>query len=497
MNNEPIAQPNKDIYELYPDSDAGAVQAQNTDEFILIDSSEVRAKTTNRDIVSWTNTKTRASRPTTTRLRTRTTTTTRARTTTTKASTTTSRTPSWLTLTPHPPKFFNYPLATCQEQLNLHEVFGVLLARDRGLPTKVMCRFRNDWGGPWLLMNRMELPVRVHMRHWFFGYVTEDYKDLNINFLGLAHIMNSMRVAMLILGQDNNNQLVYNLYDDVVISGFDDLFMLRKAHLIAANTTDLLFTSVGQPLISHAGHNRSCPFDVLGGWWGTKWQVENKHYCVFPIERNVSRPGYMAMFIKPSPFAINNTALYGDEITTRRPWATTINQTLMDQADGDLDAYNRLNQALYERNKLRVQHELLARIKLLHSGNMTALWFSNNLHNPTEQTDMGEAETDPLVYQEEPTTTAAAAAAATVERPKPPVEPAVAAEILKPKTEQTTEVSKRTLVASSVATTTQEQLQPVTAVEQTLEKPKIPETTTKATAAAAAAAVEAAGKNVA
>lgn len=175
---------------------------------------------------------------------------------------------SWEPVTPHPSAFFDYPEAICSEDMDLHEVFGIRLERDRGLPTKILCTFKNKWGGPWLLMTRIELPVRVHMRHWFLGYLTADYKDMNINFLALAHIMNSMRTAMLILGQDKDNKLVYNLYDDVVISAFNDLFMMRKAELVEANTTELLFVSVGKVLSSYAGRNRSCPLQVLGSWWG-------------------------------------------------------------------------------------------------------------------------------------------------------------------------------------------------------------------------------------
>lgn len=169
----------------------------------------------------------------------------------------------------HPPEFFNYPDAVCHEDMDLHEVFGISLERDRGLPSKVLCTFNNSWGGPWLLTTRIELPVRLHLRQWFFGYLTEDYKDLSANFLALAHIMNSMRTAMLIIGQDNSNRLVYNLYDDVVISSLNDLFLLRKAELVEANTTDLLFVSVGKVFNLFSGRNRSCPLQVLGGWWAS------------------------------------------------------------------------------------------------------------------------------------------------------------------------------------------------------------------------------------
>lgn len=169
----------------------------------------------------------------------------------------------------HPPDFFNYPQAVCHEDMDLHEVFGISLDRDRGLPSKVLCTFNNSWGGPWLLTTRIELPVRLHLRQWFFGYLTEDYKDLNANFLALAHIMNSMRTAMLIIGQDNSNRLVYNLYDDVVISSLNDLFLLRKAELVEANTTDLLFVSVGKVFNLFSGRNRTCPLQVLGGWWAS------------------------------------------------------------------------------------------------------------------------------------------------------------------------------------------------------------------------------------
>lgn len=176
----------------------------------------------------------------------------------------------WTLPTPRPSQCFEYPQAKCQEDMYLHEFFGIALQQDQGLAAKVSCEFQNEWSGPWLLMTRMELPVRMHTRHWFFGYLTDDYKDFNINLMSLAYIMNQMRLALLIIGQDNNNQLVYNLYDDFVISGFNDLFMLRKAHLVEANTTDLFYPSVGEVLETNTGHNRSCPFAVMGAWWGTK-----------------------------------------------------------------------------------------------------------------------------------------------------------------------------------------------------------------------------------
>ncbi|KAM8716055.1 hypothetical protein ACLKA7_003008 [Drosophila subpalustris] len=267
----------------------------------------------------------------------------------------------WLLPTPHPSEFFDYPQAKCHEELDLHELFGIPLAKDRGLPSKVLCEFNNDWGGPWLLMNRMELPTRIHMRHWFFGYITEDYKDMNINFLALAHIINNMRLAMLIIGQDNNNQMVYNLYDDFVMSGFNDLFMLRKAHLVEANTTDLLFISIGEVLISDTGRNRSCPFRVLGAWWGPKWDEFHQGFCVFPVERDIHRPGYIAFFIKPSPFEVNNTAFYSTGITTRRPWASTIDPTLMAKANNDRFLYDTLKEEDFLRNKMKVKDELQRR----------------------------------------------------------------------------------------------------------------------------------------
>ncbi|XP_060666865.1 uncharacterized protein LOC132798881 isoform X1 [Drosophila nasuta] len=265
------------------------------------------------------------------------------------------------TPTPHPPEFFAYPQAECHEEMNLHELFGIQLLRDRGLPSKVLCEFANSWGGPWLLMNRIELPTRVHMRHWFFGYITEDYKDMNINLLALAHIINNMRLAMLIIGQDNNNQLVYNLYDDFVISGFNDLFMLRKAHLVEANTTDLMFISVGEVLISDPGRNRSCPFRVLGAWWGPKWDEFHQGFCVFPVERDVRRPGYIAFFIKPSPFEVNNTAFYSTAVTTRRPWVTTADPLLMAKANNDRMLYKKLKAAEFLENKKLVKNELIRR----------------------------------------------------------------------------------------------------------------------------------------
>ncbi|SPP79460.1 uncharacterized protein LOC117581681 [Drosophila guanche] len=265
----------------------------------------------------------------------------------------------WKTVTPHPPEFFQYPGAKCHEEMDLHELFGISLERDRGLPSKVFCEFNNSWGGPWHLMTRIELPTRVHMRHWFFGYITEDYKDMNINFMALAHIMNSMRIAMLIIGQDNNDQLVYNLYDDVVISGFNDLFMLRKAQLVAANTTDLLFVSVGDVITTFSGRNRSCPFHVIGGWWGfNSWRPTSQYFCVFPVDRDVKRPGYMAIFIKPSPFAINNTAMYENLVTTRRPWAPTVDARLMEIAKEQKIRYRKVKDEEFTRNKVAVLAEL-------------------------------------------------------------------------------------------------------------------------------------------
>ncbi|XP_032293958.1 uncharacterized protein [Drosophila virilis] len=284
------------------------------------------------------------------------------------ATNTETTTPHWLKATPHPSEFFDYPEAICHEDMQLHEVFGVTLARDRGLPVKILCEFQNHWGGPWLLMNRMELPARLHMRHWFFGYLTEDYKDININFLALAHIINTMRLAMLIIGQDNNNELVYNLYDNVVISGFNDLFMLRKAHLVEANTTDLLFVSVGEVIESDAGRNRSCPFRVLGAWWGPKWDSSKRTFCVFPVERDINRPGYMAIFIKPNPFEVNNTAFYEDEITTRRPWASTIDLELLARLENDRKKYNDVKEQEFHLNKRKVKEEMHRRVNFFNQG---------------------------------------------------------------------------------------------------------------------------------
>ncbi|EDW29104.1 GL19535 [Drosophila persimilis] len=263
------------------------------------------------------------------------------------------------TVTPHPPEFFHYPGAKCHEELDLHELFGISLERDRGLPSKVFCDFNNDWGGPWYLMTRIELPSRVHMRHWFFGYLTDDYNDMNINFISLAHIMNSMRIAMLIIGQDNNDKLVYNLYDDVVISGFNDLFMLRKAQLVEANTTDLLFVSVGDVINTFSGRNRSCPFHVMGGWWGfNTWRPTSQYFCVFPVDRDIKRPGFIAIFIKPSPFAVNNTALYENVITTRRPWVPTVDAILMEQANHDQKVYHQLRNEEFQDTKRAALAEL-------------------------------------------------------------------------------------------------------------------------------------------
>ncbi|KRG02512.1 uncharacterized protein Dmoj_GI16002, isoform C [Drosophila mojavensis] len=276
----------------------------------------------------------------------------------------TTTTIDWLSATPHLPNFFKYPEAECNEDMRLHEVFGITLGRDHGLPAKVLCQFNNSWGGPWLLMYRLELPVRVHFRHWIFGYLTDDYKDLNINYLSLAHIMNKMRLAMLIIGQNNNKQLVYNLYDDVVISSFNDLFTLRKAHLVESNTTDLLYLSVGEVIQLDAGRNRSCPFRVVGAWWGNKVEKDVEAYCVFPVERDVKKPGYVAFFIKPNPFKVNNTAFYQTEITTRRPWAATIDLELMQQANNQSDVYDELLTDQFWQNKVKVRKEVKRRARI-------------------------------------------------------------------------------------------------------------------------------------
>ncbi|XP_016938503.4 uncharacterized protein [Drosophila suzukii] len=272
-------------------------------------------------------------------------------------------------VTPHPPEFFNYPEATCREDMDLHEVFGIRLERDRGLPTKILCDFKNSWGGPWLLMTRIELPVRIHLRHWYFGYVTPDYKDININFLALAHIMNSMRTAMLILGQDKDNKLVYNLYDDVVISAFNDLFMMRKAELVEANTTELLFVSVGKVMSSYAGRNRSCPLQVLGSWWGhhVVQQMYQGFFCVFPKDRNISMPGYVAIFIKPSLFPANHTAFYNKPISTRRPWNTSLNTKVLNETARRSTLYKKNPKTEWERNKLAVNKELVRRARIFET----------------------------------------------------------------------------------------------------------------------------------
>ncbi|XP_017153240.2 uncharacterized protein LOC108162825 [Drosophila miranda] len=297
---------------------------------------------------------------------------------------TSNKTTELKTVTPHPPEFFHYPGAKCHEELDLHELFGISLERDRGLPSKVFCDFNNDWGGPWYLMTRIELPSRVHMRHWFFGYLTDDYNDMNINFISLAHIMNSMRIAMLIIGQDNNDKLVYNLYDDVVISGFNDLFMLRKAQLVEANTTDLLFVSVGDVINTFSGRNRSCPFHVMGGWWGfNTWRPTSQYFCVFPVDRDIKRPGFIAIFIKPSPFAVNNTALYENVITTRRPWVPTVDAILMEQANHDQKVYYQLRNEEFLDTKRAALAELGRRSQIFRDFNKNRIMDNGQPLGPT------------------------------------------------------------------------------------------------------------------
>lgn len=84
-------------------------------------------------------------------------------------------------------------------------------------------------------------------------------------------------------------------------------------------------------------------------------------FSVFPVERDIHRPGYIAFFIKPSPFEVNNTAFYNTAITTRRPWGSTVDPALMARANNDRLLYNRLKEEEFLSNKMRVKDELIRR----------------------------------------------------------------------------------------------------------------------------------------
>lgn len=84
-------------------------------------------------------------------------------------------------------------------------------------------------------------------------------------------------------------------------------------------------------------------------------------YSVFPVDRNSKRPGYVAFFIKPNPFKVNNTAFYDNKITTRRPWAATVDPQLMAQANNDWGTYNELKEQRFFANKKKVRQEIIRR----------------------------------------------------------------------------------------------------------------------------------------
>lgn len=85
---------------------------------------------------------------------------------------------------------------------------------------------------------------------------------------------------------------------------------------------------------------------------------------VFPVERNVRRPGFIAFFVRPNPFEVNNTALYQNQITTRRPWASTMDPNLMAEAKNNLQLYNTLKEERFLENKKMVKDEISRRAEI-------------------------------------------------------------------------------------------------------------------------------------
>lgn len=85
------------------------------------------------------------------------------------------------------------------------------------------------------------------------------------------------------------------------------------------------------------------------------------------MDRDVKQPGYVAIFIKPNPFKVNNTAFYQTEITTRRPWAATVDLELMQQANNNISVYEKLKLAKFLLNKKLVKEESERRARIYES----------------------------------------------------------------------------------------------------------------------------------
>lgn len=94
-------------------------------------------------------------------------------------------------------------------------------------------------------------------------------------------------------------------------------------------------------------------------------------FSVFPVDRNVKQPGYVAFFIKPNPFEVNNTAFYDNKITTRRPWVATVDPQLMAQANNDWGTYNALREQRFFENKKAVRQEIIRRGDLIAAAEKT------------------------------------------------------------------------------------------------------------------------------
>lgn len=86
------------------------------------------------------------------------------------------------------------------------------------------------------------------------------------------------------------------------------------------------------------------------------------------MERDINRPGYVAIFIKPNPFEVNNTAFYDDEITTRRPWASTMDLELLARLENDRKKYNDVKEQEFLLNKRKVKEEMHRRVNFFNQG---------------------------------------------------------------------------------------------------------------------------------
>lgn len=76
----------------------------------------------------------------------------------------------------------------------------------------------------------------------------------------------------------------------------------------------------------------------------------------------------MAIFIKPSLFPANNTALYDHPISTRRPWSSNnYNTKILNETEKNSKAYKKEQKLEWERNKMAVQKELDRRARIFEA----------------------------------------------------------------------------------------------------------------------------------